>query len=61
MYIDINKKYIPNFLNLILLINAILIRAVYRPESFMIGASIFTPAMLLFIYGYLSDFEKKKQ
>ena len=59
MYIDINKKYIPNFLNLILLINAILIRAVYRPESFMIGASIFTLPML-FIYGYLSDFLKKE-
>ena len=51
MWIDIKKLYIPNFLNLLLLIIAI--------ENSIIGMGIYT-LPLLFLYGYLSDILNKE-
>lgn len=54
MYTDINKKYIPNFLNILLLIISVWIKGIFNLESFIIGAGIYVLPMLL-IYGYISD------
>lgn len=59
MYIDINKKYIPNFLNFSLLILCFFIRGLNESSLFFIGASIYTLPILL-LYAYVSDLLKKE-
>ena len=54
MYIDINKKYIPNILNFSILILSVFIYGLNRVDSFFIGASCYTLPILIF-YGYMSD------
>lgn len=54
MYIDINKKYIPNILNFSILIISVFIYGLNRVDSFFIGASCYTLPILIF-YGYMSD------
>lgn len=58
MYIDTNKKYIPNFLNILILFLSIYIKGLCNFYEFFIGAGIFVLPSLL-MYGYLSDFLKK--
>lgn len=58
MYIDINKKYIPNFFNILILFLSLYIKGFYKLDEFFIGAGIFTLPSLL-IYGYLSDLLRK--
>lgn len=59
MYIDTNKKYIPNLLNFFLLILCIFIRGLDEIQLFFIGASVYTLPILL-VYGYISDLLKKE-
>ena len=59
MYIDINKKYIPNILNFSILILSVFIYGLNRVDSFFIGASCYTLPILIF-YGYISDILKKE-
>lgn len=59
MYIDINKKYIPNILNFSILILSVFIYGLNRVDSFFIGASCYTLPILIF-YGYISDIFKKE-
>ena len=59
MYIDINKKYIPNILNFSILILSVFIYGLNRVDSFFIGASCYTLPILIF-YGYMSDILKKE-
>lgn len=54
MYIDINKKYIPNILNFIILLLAIIYRGFLDIENFFIGAACYSLPILIF-YGYVSD------
>ena len=54
MYIDINKKYIPNTLNFSILVLSIFICGINKIDSFFIGASCYTLPILIF-YGYVSD------
>ena len=42
MYIDINKKYIPNILNFSILVLSIFICGIDKIDSFFIGASCYT-------------------
>ncbi len=53
VYIDINKKYIPNFLNFLLLVLAILLKQ-NNLEDFFIGAGVYTLPIII-LYGYGSD------
>lgn len=59
--IDLKTKTIPNKFNLFLIvlniIRGVLLRLNF--ENFLIGMGIF-PILLLFIYGYVSDFYKKE-
>ena len=59
MYIDINKKYIPNILNFSILVLSIFICEIDKIDSFFIGASCYTLPILIF-YGYVSDILKKE-
>lgn len=59
MYIDINKKYIPNSLNLALLILAFYIRGFNESIYCFIGSSVYSLPILL-LYGYVSDYLKKE-
>lgn len=59
MYIDINKKYIPNILNFSILVLSIFICGIDKIDSFFIGASCYTLPILIF-YGYISDILKKE-
>ena len=59
MYIDINKKYIPNILNFSILVLSIFICGINKIDSFFIGASCYTLPILIF-YGYMSDILKKE-
>ena len=59
MYIDINKKYIPNILNFSILVLSIFICGTDKVDSFFIGASCYTLPILIF-YGYISDIFKKE-
>ncbi len=59
MYIDINKKYIPNILNFSILVLSVLICGIDKIDSFFIGASCYTLPILIF-YGYVSDILKKE-
>ena len=59
MYIDINKKYIPNILNFSILVLSIFICCIDKINSFFIGASCYTLPILVF-YGYISDILKKE-
>ena len=59
MYIDINKKYIPNILNFSILVLSIFICGIDKIDSFLIGASCYTLPILIF-YGYVSDILKKE-
>ena len=54
MYIDINKKYIPNVLNFSILILSVFIRGISEIENFFIGAACYVLPILIF-YGYVSD------
>ena len=54
MYIDINKKYIPNILNFSILVLSIFICGIDKIDIFFIGASCYTLPILIF-YGYMSD------
>ena len=54
MYIDINKKYIPNILNFSISILSVFIYGIDKANDFFIGASCYTLPILLF-YGYVSD------
>lgn len=58
MYIDINKKYIPNFLNFFLLIIVIFFKFENLEELF-IGAGIYTLPIII-LYGYGSDIMNKE-
>ncbi|WP_022820124.1 prepilin peptidase [Fusobacterium russii] len=58
IYIDINKKYIPNFLNFSLLILCFFVRGADKILLFFIGASVYTLPVLL-LYAYVSDLLKK--
>ena len=59
MYIDINKKYIPNILNFAILVLSIFICGIDKIDIFFIGASCYTLPILIF-YGYISDILKKE-
>ena len=59
MYIDINKKYIPNILNFSILVLSIFIYGIDKVDIFFIGASCYTLPILIF-YGYISDILKKE-
>ena len=59
MYIDINKKYIPNILNFAILVLSIFIYGIDKVDIFFIGASCYTLPILIF-YGYISDILKKE-
>ncbi|MCY7009035.1 A24 family peptidase [Fusobacterium simiae] len=59
MYIDINKKYIPNILNFSILIVSIFVCRINKIDGFFIGASCYTLPILIF-YGYMSDILKKE-
>ena len=59
MYIDINKKYIPNILNFSILVLSIFICEIDKIDSFFIGTSCYTLPILIF-YGYISDILKKE-
>ena len=59
MYIDINRKYIPNFLNFSIFGLAIFITGLENFESFFIGSACYSLPIIL-IYGYLSDLLKKE-
>ena len=59
MYIDINKKYIPNILNFSILVLSIFICGIDKVDIFFIGASFYTLPILIF-YGYISDIFKKE-
>lgn len=59
MYIDINKKYIPNILNFSILVISIFVCGVDKIDSYFIGASCYTLPILIF-YGYISDILKKE-
>ena len=59
MYIDINKKYIPNILNFSILVLSIFICGIDRIDIFFIVASCYTLPILIF-YGYISDILKKE-
>ena len=59
MYIDINKKYIPNILNFAILVLSIFIYGIDKVGIFFIGASCYTLPILIF-YGYISDILKKE-
>ena len=59
MYIDINKKYIPNILNFSILVLSIFICGIDKIDSFFIGTSCYTLPILIF-YGYISDILKKE-
>ena len=59
MYIDINKKYIPNILNFSILVLSIFICGIDKVDSFFIGAACYTLPILIF-YGYISDIFKKE-
>lgn len=57
MYVDINKKYIPNVLNFSILILSMFIRGLTEIENFFIGAACY---VLLIFYGYVSDILKRE-
>ena len=59
MYIDINKKYIPNILNFSILVLSVFICGIDKANDFFIGASCYTLPILVF-YGYISDILKKE-
>ena len=59
MYIDINKKYIPNVLNFSILILSVFIRGISEIENFFIGAACYVLPILIF-YGYVSDILKRE-
>ena len=59
MYIDINKKYIPNILNFSILVLSIFICGIDKIDIFFIRASCYTLPILIF-YGYMSDILKKE-
>lgn len=59
MYIDINKKYIPNILNFSILILSVFIYGMDEIDIFFIGASCYTLPILIF-YAYMSDILKKE-
>lgn len=61
IFIDIKKLFIPNTLNLLLLILAIYYRGIdYNSiENGVLGMGIYC-IPFIFIYGYLSDFLKKE-
>lgn len=59
MYMDINKKFIPNFINIFILILAIFYSALKEPLNFFIAISTYSLPLIL-IYGYVSDFLKKE-
>ena len=59
MYIDINKKYIPNILNFSILVLSIFICGIDKVDIFFIGASYYTLPILIF-YGYISDILKRE-
>ena len=48
MYIDINKKYIPNVLNLAILVLSIFICGIDKVDIFFIGASCYTLQIYIF-------------
>ena len=48
MYIDINKKYIPNILNFSILVLSIFICGIDKIDSFFIGASCYTLQIYIF-------------
>ena len=61
IFIDIKKMFIPNILNLLLLILAFYYRGINPEmiESGILGMGVYS-VPFIFIYGYLSDFLKKE-
>lgn len=59
MYIDINKKYIPNILNFSILLLSMFVCGTDKFSTFFIGASCYTLPILIF-YAYMSDILKKE-
>ena len=60
MYIDINKKYIPNILNFSILVLSIFICGIDKVDIFFIGASCYTLPIFNFLWLYISDILKKE-
>lgn len=58
MYTDINKKIIPNSLNILVLILGIILKR-NMMENFFIGVACYTLPILVF-YAYVSDFLEKE-
>ncbi|MBS9776449.1 MAG: prepilin peptidase [Fusobacterium sp.] len=58
IYIDINKKYIPNILNFLLFILVVFLK-INNLENLFIGAGVYT-LPIIFLYGYGSDIMKKE-
>lgn len=61
MYIDMRKMYIPNFLNILLLLMAIYYKGMEYEviENSILGMGIYILPLLL-LYGYLSDFLQRE-
>lgn len=61
MYIDMRKMYIPNFLNILLLLMAIYYKGMEYEviENSILGMGIYILPILL-LYGYLSDFLQRE-
>lgn len=59
IYIDIKKKYIPNFLNIFIFLLGILYLGLKEPFNFFIAISTYSFPLIL-LYGYLSDFLQKE-
>lgn len=59
MSIDINKKIIPNYLNILIFFIAILYSAFKEPIEFFVAISTYSFPLVI-LYGYLSDFLKKE-
>lgn len=61
IYIDIKKLYIPNFLNLLLLMLGIYYKGtdLITIENSIIGMGVYTVPIII-LYGYLSDLLKKE-
>lgn len=57
--IDIKRKYIPNFLNLIIFFICIFLRSINNFDVFIISSGVFTLPIIL-VYGYGSDLLKKE-
>lgn len=61
MYIDIKKLYIPNTLNILLLVIAVYYkgRDYYTIENSIFGMGVYTLPLLI-LYGYISDLVKRE-